>query len=88
MAGPLLAASGAEAQARPSPSASREQMQQQMDMMGPAMARMTENMYGGMLRALAKPESAEQLATFMKNYRDALVAKGFSTGMPTIPASK
>lgn len=76
--GALLAASGAEAQARSSPPPSPEQMQQQIDMMGPAMAKMMENMYGGMLRALAKPESAEQLATFMKNYRDALVAKGFS----------
>jgi len=76
--GALLAASGAEAQARSSPPPSPEQMQQQIDLMGPAMAKMMENMYGGMLRALAKPESAEQLATFMKNYRDALVAKGFS----------
>jgi hypothetical protein len=96
--GAVLAASGAEAQTRPAPAPAQEQIQQQMDMMGPAMAKMMENMYGGMLRALAKPESAEQLATFMKNYRDALVAKGFSpdeamqivkgTGMPTMPASK
>jgi hypothetical protein len=49
-----------------------------------------------MLKALAKPESADQLATFMKNYRDALLAKGFTreealqivrgTGMPSMPS--
>jgi len=96
--GTLLTASLAEAQARPAPAPSQEQVQQQMDMMGPAMAKMMENMYSGMLRAMAKPESADQLATFMKNYRDALVAKGFSkeeamqivkgTGMPSMPASR
>jgi hypothetical protein len=90
----LAAASLAEAQGRPAPSP--EQMQQQIDAMGPAMAKMTENMYAGMLRALSKPESAEQLATFMKNYRDALVAKGFTkeeamqivkaAGMPVMPS--
>lgn len=95
----LAAASIVEAQARPAQATpSQEQMQQQMDMMGPAMARMTENMYAGMLRALAKPESAEHLATFMKNHRDALVARGFTkdeamqivkgTGMPTTPPTK
>jgi hypothetical protein len=61
-----------------SPGPTQDQTVQQMEMMGPAMAKMTEGMYTGMLRALARPESAEQLATFMKNYRDALVAKGFT----------
>ncbi|HEV8472061.1 MAG TPA: hypothetical protein VGR82_04720 [Methylomirabilota bacterium] len=93
----LLCAGAAAAQNRTAPpSPSPEQMQQQMSMMGPAMAAMTENMYAGMLRALAKPESADQLATFMKNYRDALLAKGFTreealqivrgTGMPSMPS--
>ena len=45
--GALLAASGAEAQARSSPPPSPEQMQQQIDLMGPAMAKMMENMYRG-----------------------------------------
>ena len=95
----VLYASPAAAQGRPAaPPPSPEAVQQQMDMMAPAMARMTENMYAGMLRALAKPESAEQLATFMKNYRDALIAKGFTrdeamqivkgTGMPSMPTGK
>jgi hypothetical protein len=103
LAASLVVAGSADAQgpppARPTPPPpSPEQMQQQMDMMAPAMAKMTENMYAGMLKALAKPESADQLATFMKNYRDALVAKGFtkeeamqiirSTGMPVMPTGK
>jgi hypothetical protein len=96
-AGLALWASTAAAQDRGAPPPpSPEQMQAQMNMMGPAMATMTESMYTGMLRAIAKPESAEQLATFMKNYRDALVAKGFTreealqivrgTGMPSMPS--
>jgi hypothetical protein len=98
----VLSASSGEAQNPPPgpppaapPQPTPEQMQAQMGMMGPAMATMTENMYAGMLKALAKPESAEQLATFMKSYRDALVAKGFTrdeamqilrgAGMPSMP---
>ncbi len=96
----VLAAAPAGAQGPPPPPhrAPTPEQLQQMDMMGPAMARMTESMYAGMLRAMAKPETAEQLATFMKNYRDALIAKGFTkdeamqivkgAGMPTMPMTR
>ncbi len=78
---------------------SSEEMQELMSaMMGPMMARMMESMMETMLKILAKPESAEQLATFSKNFYDALIAKGFSKedalrivvsiGMPSIPSMK
>ena len=51
----------------------------QMEMfMGPVMGRMMENMVEGLLTALAKQENAERLATFAKNYFDALKRKGFT----------
>lgn len=39
---------------------------------------MTEAAMDGILRVLARPESAERLATFTRHYYDALVRKGFS----------
>lgn len=66
--------------------------------MGPMMGKMMESMYGGLLKLLARPDTAEQLATFMKNYYDSLVAKGFTkdealqivkaAGMPGIPMGR
>ena len=60
-------------------------------LMGPMMEVMIEAMF----TIMAKPENAERLATFTKNYYDALIAKGFSkedaleivtmTGMPSMP---
>lgn len=51
----------------------------QMEMfMGPMMGRMMENMVEGLLVALAKPANAERLATFTRNYFDALKGKGFN----------
>ena len=44
----------------------------------PVMAQMTQMMLQSSLRALATPESAQQLATFTRNYFDALLAKGFT----------
>jgi hypothetical protein len=69
-----------------------------MQMMGPMMGTMMKNMIDAMLETMAKPETAEQLATFSKNYYDALIAKGFSkdeamrivtsVGMPSIPSMR
>lgn len=58
----------------------REDMQQTdpLQKMGPAMSSMMANMMGGMLDFLVRPETADQMATFMKNYYDSLVKKGFS----------
>ena len=70
------------------------EMQQQMDMVG----QMMQIMMQSLLTLLAKPETAEQMATFTRNYVDALVAKGFSRedairiamahGFPGMPTSR
>lgn len=77
---------------------SAEVMQQQMDMVTPMMSQMSQAMLQGALAVLAQPESAERMATFTRNYFDALVAKGFSRedalrivmahGIPTLPAGR
>jgi hypothetical protein len=71
------------------------EMQREMEMlMGPAMGQMMQGMMDAMFMVLAKPETAERLASFTKNYYDALVKKGFtkdealrivsSVGMPSM----
>jgi hypothetical protein len=82
----------------PTPGMDKAQMDAQMAMMGPMMSQMMQSMLQGMLLQLAKPETAQNLATFTKNYFDALVAKGFTreeairivvaVGMPTMPGMK
>jgi hypothetical protein len=72
--------------------------EEMMRMMGPMMGNMMEAMIETMLKVLAKPENAERLATFTKNYYDALIAKGFSKeealqmamamGMPALSGMK
>jgi hypothetical protein len=67
-----------------------------MGMMGPMMSQMMDAMTESMLSTMAKPETTERLATFARNYHDALVAKGFSeeeaikiltsVGMPSFPS--
>jgi hypothetical protein len=69
-----------------------------MQMMGPMMGQMMEMMMESMLTVIARPETAQRLATFTKNYYDALIAKGFSKeealeivtsmGIPAVPAMK
>jgi hypothetical protein len=49
-----------------------------MEQMAPMMGRMTEASLTATLGALSKPEAAEQLATFTRNYYQALVKKGFT----------
>ena len=90
----------ARQQAQPAREAERPtaEMQQQMDMMGPMMGQMMQAMMQGMLAVLSKPETAQQMATFTKNYMDALVAKGFpreealrivmAHGLPMMPAGR
>jgi len=57
---------------------SREAVDSAMNMMGPMMSRMAEATMAATLRALSRPEAAEQLATFSRNYYDALIRKGFT----------
>jgi hypothetical protein len=69
-----------------------------MQMMGPMMGGMMTGMIDAMLAVMAKPETADKLATFTKNYHDALMAKGFSkeealrivisVGIPSVPSIK
>jgi len=64
------------------------------DQVGPAMGSMMENMMVKMFQVMSRPEVAEGLATFTKNYYDALLKKGFtkeealrivvSVGMPSV----
>ena len=73
----------------------RAQMAQTSAMMGPMMGQMMEAMMEGMLRVMARPENADRLATFTKNYYDALIRRGFTkdqalqiviaTGIPRMP---
>jgi hypothetical protein len=49
-----------------------------MDMMGPTFGMMMEQMVEGLLRALERPATAERLATFTRNYYEALIARGFT----------
>ncbi|NQT89814.1 MAG: hypothetical protein HQ558_00995 [Candidatus Omnitrophica bacterium] len=46
--------------------------------MQPMISSMMDSMVGAMFKLLAKPEIAENMATFTKNYYDALIKKGFS----------
>jgi hypothetical protein len=73
-------------------------VRQQMETMGPMMGQMMQAMMESMLAALARPETAERIATFTKNYFDALVAKGFTRedalrivmahGIPAMPGGR
>jgi hypothetical protein len=58
---------------QPNPDAA--QMQQ---MMVPMMSQMASVMLESTLTTLAKPENAERLADFTKNYYDALIKRGFT----------
>jgi hypothetical protein len=58
------------------------QFAQMQGMMGPMMEQMMTATMTATLRVLARPESARQLATFVKNFYQALLAKGFSKEDP------
>ena len=65
------------ARARP-PRAAMDSAQMQAALMSPMIGQMMQAMLRSTLAALSEPEVAEQMATFTRNYYDALVAKGFS----------
>src|SRR2546421_5206668 len=74
----------------------RAQMAQTSAMMGPMMGQMMEAMMEGMLRVMARPENIGRLATFTRNYYEALIRKGFTkdealqivvaAGIPRMPS--
>ena len=92
----LLAPGQAEGQQPPKPDSMRAQMEQASAMMGPMMGQMMEAMMEGMLRVMAKPENIDRLATFTRNYYEALIRKGFTkdealqivvaAGIPRMPS--
>ena len=57
---------------RQGPSPEEQQMMQQM------MSSMMGLMMEGMARSMAKPEFAQNMAAFMRNYYKALIAQGFT----------
>lgn len=71
----VMATNGESAPAGPP---SRDEMSTVMEAMTPMYGRMAEGMMEASLNVLARPETAERMATFTKDYYDALVAKGFS----------
>lgn len=60
------------------PDSTQEMMGAYMDMMGPMMGKMMASTLNSVLDVLDKPETTQKLATFTRNYFDALVAKGFT----------
>jgi hypothetical protein len=89
----LARPASAQQPVQPSP----DVVQQQMEAMGPMMAQMTRTMLQGALEFYAQPATARSLATFSKNYLEALVAVGFTReealrivaahGLPTLPGA-
>ncbi len=79
MAALALLPAAARAQVQPARHDSTQaQIEAMQGMMGPMMGQMMQSMMEGTLRVLAKPETADQLATFTRNYYDALIRKGFT----------
>jgi hypothetical protein len=60
------------------PDSAMRKMQEANQMMVPMMQQMAIVMMDGTLAALAKPENAQRLAQFTKNYYDELVIAGFT----------
>jgi len=56
----------------------RESPKEALQQMGPMMGMMMKGMMKAMLELFSEPETAEKLATFTKNYYDALIRKGFT----------
>lgn len=77
------------------PEETQAQVQQTMQMMTPMFGQMMKVMMEAQLEVLANPASADKLASYTKNYYDALIKKGFSkedalrivlaVGFPALP---
>ncbi len=74
----ILLAAAAPLRAQQPAGRDSAQFAQVQSMMGPMMEQMMTAGMTATLRVLAKPESSEQLATFVRNFYGALVAKGFA----------
>jgi hypothetical protein len=64
------------------PQLSPEEMRQQMEVafgaMAPMMGKMMEAMIEAQLTVISKPDSAEKMAQYVKNFYEALIKNGFS----------
>ena len=82
----------------PSPQESKQQLEDTFGAMIPLTGKMVEAMMETQLTVLAKPESAEKVARYIKNLHDALIKQGFSKDeamkivtslpIPSAPSSK
>jgi hypothetical protein len=79
--GLFLLAPATQAQQQPN-QPSPEQMRQMMDAtfssMVPYMAKMVEAMIQSQLRVLSRPESAAQMASYVRNFYNELIKQGFT----------
>jgi predicted PurR-regulated permease PerM len=86
----------AQAQNEPSAEEQQKMMEDTMSSMLPFMGKMIEITMKVQFETLAKSETAESLASYTKNYYDALIRKGFTkeealkiatnTGIPSFPS--
>lgn len=75
----LASAAHAQDQSRqPSPEQMQQMMEATFSSMVPYMAKMVEAMIQSQLQVLARPESAAQMATYIRNFYLELVKQGFS----------
>lgn len=72
---PQTPPAGSTGRREPSPEEVQRMMQ---SIMGPMMGQMMSGMIKAMAQTLSDPEIAEHLATFTRNFYDALRARGFS----------
>lgn len=68
----------AEEQQQTTPEQQQQMMEQAMSNMLPFMGQMMKIMLHVQFEVLAEPETADKLATFTRNYYEALLKKGFS----------
>ena len=62
----------------PSPEQVQQMMEATLGSMIPYMAKLVEAMIQSQLRVLARPESAAQMATYVRNFYNELVKQGFT----------
>jgi len=67
-----------EKRPQPSPEEVRQQMEVAFGAMAPMMGKMMEAMIEAQLAVVSKPDSAEKMARYVKNFYQALIKQGFS----------
>ena len=73
-----------------------EGMEEMVGAMGSMIGPMMAGMMDAVMQSIARPETAEHMASFVKNFEEALIAKGYSkdeameivlaTGVPSMPS--